>query len=132
MAIIRAVAALAQLVEHRTCNAGVASSTLASGSSHLRLCQPSLKAAATSDMMLAMNPALNQKEYAELHAKCMSAVRAFCRAASETCERLGKCSPESLSSKDRELLRRVHKREQEAFAKYCDIRDRLYSRLGAG
>jgi hypothetical protein len=50
-------------------------------------------------MMMAMDPTqLNQKEYAELHTKCMAAVRAFCRAATDTCERLGKCSPESFSA----------------------------------
>ena len=84
-------------------------------------------------MMMAMNPIqVNKKEYAELHAKCMAAVRAFCRAAGGTCESLGKCSTESLSDKDRDMLRLALKREQEAFARYSDIRDRLYSRLGVG
>ena len=77
-----------------------------------------------------MNPTqVTKKEYSELHAKCMASLRAYCRAASSLCEALGKYSPESMSHENRKALIQVKRQEEEALAKYLDIRDRLLFRL---
>ena len=78
-----------------------------------------------------MNPTqMTQKDYSELHAKCKASVRAYCRAASNLCETLGKYSPGSMPVEDCKALIQVTRQEEKARAKYVDIRDRLLSRLG--
>ena len=78
-----------------------------------------------------MNPTqVTKKEYSELHAKCMASIRAYCRASSDLCETLGKCSPELMSEKNRKALIQAISQEEKALAKYVDIRDRLLFRLG--
>ena len=75
---------------------------------------------------------MDPKQFAILHAKCSETLKHYVHQADRMCELFGKCLPEPLSIQIRSEIIQQRILENNAYAKYVEIRRQLFDAARIG
>jgi len=75
---------------------------------------------------------MNPKQFAELHAKCWETLKHYVHEADRMCELFGHCLPEPSSIQIRSDIAEQRIRENNAHARYSEIRRQLFEAARIG